>query len=85
MIACSCVLLQLISLHKVSQISPKNGTQIAIARVHLLFFHFFPKFVVIYFSADVRKPENSKFLWNYFPPSKQCANVHCSVSSVIIG
>ena len=37
------------------------------------FLRFFSKFVVIYFTADVRKPENSKFLWNYFPPSKQCA------------
>ena len=36
------------------------------------FFTLFPKFVVIYFTADVRKPENRKFLWNYFPPSKQC-------------
>ena len=75
MIACSCVLLQLILLYKVSQIIPKNGTQIAIARVHLLFFTLFSKFVVIYFTADVRKPENSKFLSNYFPLSKQCASL----------
>ena len=75
MIACSCVLLLLILLHKVPQISPKNGFQIANSRVNLLFSHFFPKFIVIYLSADIRKPKNSKFWWNYFPPSKHCGSL----------
>ena len=85
MIACSCVLLQLISLHKVSQISPKNGTQIAIARVHLLFFTLFSKVCCNLLHCGRQKARKQQIFVELFPPFQAVCYDRQFTSTMSIG
>ena len=68
MIACSCLFLFLILLHKVAQISPKNGSQIANSRVNLFFFTLFSKIYSNLLHCGHYKPRKYQILVELFPP-----------------